>query len=319
MRPAILSTRFWPHYRVFKGISLVSLAFLKDAALLPLFSCADSLTSVKHSTCGPSSALLVLQLLAQLIPCTSFFLSLSPPPSIGLPIHHSRRGAENVIFLDFDGHEQNSETYWGAFSAKPYDLDGDAAAFSDYEQDEISLVWARVTEDYAPFDVDVTTEEPPEFNNTVMRALVTSSYQVGGEPMPYHLSGGVAYVGVFGEDILQKAQPALIYYDNLVRRSDFVAGTSFGESTKTRWLWGRAMIVELNICRAFLILYSRFYVSVTDVRFLSFFASLEATSHELGHCLSLSHDGQGGSAYYQGSRDVSDPTSWGPSKWHLTQ
>ncbi len=75
---------------------------------------------------------------------------------------HSLPGAKRVIYLDFDGHEAagsawaqgRSDTY-----AEPYSQDGDTA-FSDAELTLIQEVWARVAEDYAPFAVDVTTEDP---------------------------------------------------------------------------------------------------------------------------------------------------------------
>jgi hypothetical protein len=41
-----------------------------------------------------------------------------------------------------------------------YDTDGNPAAFSAGELSSILAIWRGVSEDYAPFDVDVTTEEP---------------------------------------------------------------------------------------------------------------------------------------------------------------
>ena len=52
----------------------------------------------------------------------------------------------------------------------PYDLDGDYTTFSDEEQTRIQRIWARVAEDYAPFDVDVTTEQPATFTRYTARA-----------------------------------------------------------------------------------------------------------------------------------------------------
>ena len=40
-----------------------------------------------------------------------------------------------------------------------YTRDG-SAAFSDAELDVVQEVWARVAEDYAPYNIDVTTEDP---------------------------------------------------------------------------------------------------------------------------------------------------------------
>ena len=41
------------------------------------------------------------------------------------------------------------------------DLAGNGASFTDTELLQIQDIYQRVAEDYAPFDVDVTTEEPP--------------------------------------------------------------------------------------------------------------------------------------------------------------
>lgn len=75
---------------------------------------------------------------------------------------HSRPSATKVIYLDFNGHT-TSNTPWnqgiGSFFTPAYDLDGQSG-FSDAELTNIQNIFARVVEDYSPFDVDVTTEEP---------------------------------------------------------------------------------------------------------------------------------------------------------------
>jgi PKD repeat protein len=122
---------------------------------------------------------------------------------------HSRPGAQRVIYIDFDGH-QVSGTAWnqnytgGApYYAAPYDSDGVPGSFSDAELDVVQRVWQRVAEDFAPFDIDVTTEEPApgaiERTNTAdqtygTRALVTATTTVFSRCS----CGGVAYVGVYG-------------------------------------------------------------------------------------------------------------------------
>jgi PKD repeat protein len=79
---------------------------------------------------------------------------------------HSRPGATKVIYLDFDGNT-TSGTNWnnsfagGADIVTPaYDTDGDPASFSSTELANVQEIWQRVAEDYAPFDVDVTTQDP---------------------------------------------------------------------------------------------------------------------------------------------------------------
>ncbi len=79
---------------------------------------------------------------------------------------HSRPGARRIIYLDFDGHvtrgtSWNSGFTGGADIVSPaFNTDGNAGAFSDAERAAIQDIWRRVAEDFAPFDVDVTTEEP---------------------------------------------------------------------------------------------------------------------------------------------------------------
>jgi len=67
---------------------------------------------------------------------------------------HSRPSATKVIYLDFDGHKG----FEGNYSA--FDLDGSSNSFSDAERTRIQEVWKSVSEDFIPFDVDVTTEFP---------------------------------------------------------------------------------------------------------------------------------------------------------------
>jgi len=130
---------------------------------------------------------------------------------------HSRPGAPNVVFIDFDGHVFTA-TAWGAgsFSAVPYDLDGDYATFNDTERRRIVDIWHRVAEDLAPFNIDVTTEEPASFNRYTGRIVVTKDTDANGVSMPSKGAGGVAYVGVFGASNYQSYySPALVYYNNL--------------------------------------------------------------------------------------------------------
>ncbi|HEY3392021.1 MAG TPA: LEPR-XLL domain-containing protein, partial [Lacipirellulaceae bacterium] len=77
---------------------------------------------------------------------------------------HSNPGATKKIFLDFDGHVTTG-TVWNDDSMLPnifspaFDTDGDAR-FTDFEHQVFQLIWALVAEDFLPFDVDVTTEDP---------------------------------------------------------------------------------------------------------------------------------------------------------------
>jgi hypothetical protein len=78
---------------------------------------------------------------------------------------HSLPGSTHTIFLDFDGADV-SGTYWNAYGgmqARTYagfSLDSDPRTFSSAEKAYIQTVWRIVAEKYAPFDVDVTTQDP---------------------------------------------------------------------------------------------------------------------------------------------------------------
>ncbi len=176
---------------------------------------------------------------------------------------HSRIDAANVVYLDFDGHVI-SGTAWNSSTdplyAKPFDLDGDPSTFSAAERAAIAEIWHRVAEDFAPFDIDVTTEEPVVFDGYTGRVLITSRTDAYGTAMPYQTAGGVAYIGVWGRsDYPTRYSPALVYYDNLSRGTTYIA---------------------------------------------------EASAHEFGHNLGLSHDGNGSTTYYAGHG--SGYTSWAP-------
>ena len=134
---------------------------------------------------------------------------------------HSRPGAARTVYLNFRG-AQLSGTAWNGSSttltALPYDIDGLPYSNSQAELERIQYIWQRVAEDYAPFDVDITTEPPPAdrltrsgsgdsvFGTTV---LITSRSGV------YSCScGGVAYIGIF-DDSSDYYKPALVFYDAL--------------------------------------------------------------------------------------------------------
>ena len=148
------------------------------------------------------------------------------PPEDAFKLH-SKQGSSKVIYLDFDGH-LISGTAWNNNSdlnAVPYDMDGNAAVFSDTERASIAEIWRRIAEDYAPFDIDVTTELPSSFGSTVGRILITKDIDANGYDMPAKGSGGVAFVGVFGNSAYATTySPALVYYNNLSGgRADYVA------------------------------------------------------------------------------------------------
>lgn len=145
-------------------------------------------------------------------------LPVSPFPAA--LIFHSRPGAPNVLYLNFAG-ENVTGTLWNTelgrstIPARPFSVDGDDTTFNDTEQAIIRRILQRVAEDYAPFDVDVTTERPASFTSRTGMALITRRLDANGAPNPAHDAGGIAYVNVFGTLLYAKYRPAWIYHDNL--------------------------------------------------------------------------------------------------------
>ena len=177
----------------------------------------------------------------------------------------SRPGASKTLYLDFNGH-MITATGWNASSgvdpmyAAPWSADADINNFSDGELGNIQAMWRQVAEDFAPFDVNVTTADPgfdalarsdAADNEYGSRALITpntayldASYVTSSGQIYSCGCGGVAYVGVFGRTS-QDGQPALVFNNS-------VNGAG------------------------------------------------EAITHEVGHNLGLNHDGTSTVGYYQG-------------------
>lgn len=161
-----------------------------------------------------------------------------PPPisRAAVPVHpfpdhlkfHSRPGAPNVLFLNFTG-ETVTNTQWNTtlgraeIPALPFSTDADYSTFSDAEQTAIRRIWQRVAEDYAPFQIDVTTERPVTFNNRTAVALITRNTDANGAPNPYSDAGGVAYVNVFNTTTYAQYRPAWIYHNNLANNESYLA------------------------------------------------------------------------------------------------
>ena len=163
----------------------------------------------------------------------------SEPPTVGaatvpvspFPSHlifHSRPGAPNVLYLNFMG-ENVTNTEWNSVVGRSeipaliFSTDSDRTTFSDAEQAAIKRIWQRVAEDYAPFDIDVTTERPVVLGIRTAHALITRSTDANGDPNPYSYAGGVAYVNVFGTTSYPTYRPAWIYHDNLSNNESYIA------------------------------------------------------------------------------------------------
>jgi hypothetical protein len=131
---------------------------------------------------------------------------MSPPyPLSQTFLLHSLPGAKYTIYLDFNGHT-TSGTAWNTdftsgnpITTPAYSFEG-GSNFSDAELERIQKIWERVSEDFIPFNVNVTTQEPAlsrlirfgEFDEEWgVRVVIGTENWYPGAP------GGVAYVGSF--------------------------------------------------------------------------------------------------------------------------
>jgi len=141
---------------------------------------------------------------------------------------HSKPDSNNVVYLDFDGHIIEG-TAWNYYSedvlvALPFDPSNNdspktSANFTQDELNRIAEIWHRMSEDFAAFDIDITTEEPAVFTDTTGRVLFTHDSDASGFAMPSQNAGGVAYVNAFGQSYYNYYSPALVYYTNLYTNS----------------------------------------------------------------------------------------------------
>jgi Ca2+-binding RTX toxin-like protein len=86
--------------------------------------------------------------------------------NLNVPALSSLPGATSSLYLDFDGDTEASVPGAGTNITVPaFDMDGNPSCFSATELSTINEVWQRVSEDYAPFNLNVTTVYPGNFSN----------------------------------------------------------------------------------------------------------------------------------------------------------
>jgi hypothetical protein len=129
---------------------------------------------------------------------------------------HSKPGAPRVVYLNFRG-ENVVGTQWNIMSGraqhpmKPYSEDGNPATFNQAEVNTIAEVWKRISEDFAPFNIDVTTQRPAAFGPNVGHILFSNRTDRNGFLIYANPAGGVAFVDVWGRADFKSLQPALVF------------------------------------------------------------------------------------------------------------
>lgn len=111
---------------------------------------------------------------------------------------NSLPGAPISIFLDFDGHKERS---WGTYS------NVSAPAYTGGEE-AIHSIWADVADDFSPFNVNVTTVQPPKNMKNAVRVVIGGDGSWTGSHV-----GGAAYLNAWADKKLPNV--AWVFPDNL--------------------------------------------------------------------------------------------------------
>lgn len=207
----------------------------------------------------------------------------------GLPVPalSSLVGAPATLYLDFVG---GKEATWSNVDAghvanittPAFSLDGDATQFSAAEITAMTKIWQRVAEDYAPFNINVTTVNPGSFNDRQGLKVV-----IGGDDAWYRdavnkksgrndapTGSGTSDIGSFTN---ASENTVFVFSANIV---NWTHGTTMNYD-------GKGKLIDINAAVA------------------------TTASHESGHAFGLRHDHD----YYPGTAIVSNVYSTGTADW----
>jgi hypothetical protein len=144
------------------------------------------------------------ELLGSESPITS---ALSAPAGVDVFNLESRPTSGKVIYLDVDGHV-TTDDFWGSADGFGAAFQPNAAPYinpataTPQQRDALYEIWRRVSEDYLPFDVNITTRDPgieglrktwPADQNYGQRMVISPTNWVGAGTL------GIALLDVFDE------------------------------------------------------------------------------------------------------------------------
>lgn len=121
-------------------------------------------------------------------------------PLSSIPALNSDPGSPNTLYLDFHGEPSQNWGFQSIPATPAYDIDNDPTTFSSQELANIQEIWSRVSEAFSPFNVNVTTVDPGNWDLTGGRSQNTHQLRevIGGNgAWTGQTEGGVAYVGSF--------------------------------------------------------------------------------------------------------------------------
>ena len=113
--------------------------------------------------------------------------------------------ASKVVYLDFDGHHSVNNSWGHNILFPPFNRQGSPNTFTNSELLEIQETFQNVAEDFAPFDINITTRDPGVAalsrsgggdSTYGVRALATQATAGFGNGI-----GGVAFIGSFDSSL----------------------------------------------------------------------------------------------------------------------
>jgi hypothetical protein len=152
---------------------------------------------------------------------------LSAAPSVTGPEFQlsSLPSADKTIYLDFDGHVTTGTTWNSQYgvsniTSPPYDTNGNPDAWSSSELQTIANTFAVVAEDFAPWNINVTTIDP---GVEALRRSGSGDTQWGArvvitdDTFANCSCGGHAYIGAFDDS---SDEPTFVYNSSFVGVSE---------------------------------------------------------------------------------------------------
>jgi len=144
--------------------------------------------------------------------------------SSNVPELNSLPGATAVIYLDMDGQVVSGTQWAGGGTINALGVDGTLSST------QMTEIWKRISEDYAPFNVNVTTSEAAYLaapTNRRIRCIITPTNEW------YGAYGGVAYVNSFS---WTGDTPCWVFADQLGYSTRFISDAATHEIGHTMGL-----------------------------------------------------------------------------------
>jgi hypothetical protein len=130
-----------------------------------------------------------------------------------MPVLNSLPGASATLYLDFGGDFVSSWLGYSNISIPAFDTDGDGAPLSQSEVDAISSIWQIVAENYAPYNINVTTVDPRTLTGYTGGS---SQIDVGGNgSWTGGTYGGIAQVGGYAGSTAANPVRGFVFPSNL--------------------------------------------------------------------------------------------------------